>query len=89
MTVSAYNAIETAILEGVDARRRGATICPSEVARGLWSANEWRGHMDEVRAAAARLIDTGEIVATQGGRPVDIRNARGPIRLGRPTEGGP
>ncbi|MES1948101.1 hypothetical protein C84B14_12156 [Salinisphaera sp. C84B14] len=41
--------------------------------------------MDEVRAAAARLIDTGEIVATQGGRPVDIRNARGPIRLGRPA----
>ncbi|WP_348765471.1 DUF3253 domain-containing protein [uncultured Salinisphaera sp.] len=89
MTDSGYNAIETAILEGVDARRRGATICPSEVARGLWSANEWRDHMDEVRAAAARLIDAGEIVATQGGWPVNIRNARGPIRLGRPTEGGP
>ena len=80
-----FDAIETAILERVHEREPGATICPSEVARGLWAANEWRSRMDDVRAAAARLAESGEIVATQHGAAVDIRTVRGPIRIGRPS----
>ena len=86
MTDNRSDTIETAILECVHAREPGATICPSEVARGLWPANEWRSRMDDVRAAAARLADSGEIVATQHGAPVDIQTVRGPIRIGRPPD---
>jgi len=64
------------------AHRRGAgrTFCPSEAARAL--ADDWRPLMPAVRMAAARLAAEGRIVATQKGRPVDPRTARGPIRLG-------
>lgn len=84
MTDNRSDTIETAILECVHAREPGATICPSEVARGLWPANEWRSRMDEVRAAAGRLAGSGHIEVTQHGVQVDIRTARGPIRIGRP-----
>ncbi|ERJ18164.1 hypothetical protein SSPSH_002941 [Salinisphaera shabanensis E1L3A] len=86
MTDDRSDTIETAILERVHAREPGATICPSEVARGLWAANEWRSRMDDVRAAAARLAEAGDVVATQHGATVDIRTARGPIRIGRPAD---
>ena len=86
MTEPNTQAIEAAILNQVDAGAAGATICPSDVARNLWAATEWRDHMDTVRAAAARLAEAGEIVATQHGTVVDVRSARGPIRLGRPVD---
>lgn len=58
-------------------RRRGprASFCPSEAARAL--AADWRPLMPEVRRVAADL----PLLATQRGRPVDPRTARGPIRL--------
>jgi hypothetical protein len=56
-------------------------MCPSEVARAL--ADDWRPLMDEVRAAAARLVASGDIEVTQGGTVVDPETARGPIRLRR------
>jgi hypothetical protein len=37
--------------------------------------------MPDVRAAAARLQDRGAIDVYQRGRPVELRTARGPIRL--------
>jgi hypothetical protein len=40
--------------------------------------------MPSVRAAAAALADEGRIAVTQGGRKVDPRAARGPIRLAPP-----
>jgi hypothetical protein len=40
--------------------------------------------MDEVRAAAGRLAGSGHIEVAQHGVQVDIRTARGPIRIGRP-----
>ena len=65
------------------ARRAPSTICPSEVARAL-APNDWRPLMPRVREAAARLADSGEIVATQRGVVVDALDAHGPIRLSRP-----
>ncbi len=61
------------------ARGAGKSFCPSEVARGL--ATEWRPLMPEIRRVAAGLQAEGALVATQKGRPVEVRVARGPIRL--------
>ena len=74
---------EQAILELLGQRGPGKTICPSEAARVLGDDDGFREHMDEVRAAAGRLRDRGEVEVTQRGRPVDAQSARGPIRLGR------
>jgi Protein of unknown function (DUF3253) len=40
--------------------------------------------MPALRAAAAALAGEGLIAVTQGGRPVDPRAARGPVRLTLP-----
>lgn len=83
---SEHEALEQAILDLLARRREGATICPSEVARQTWP-DDWRPHMEEVRQAARRLVDRGEIEITQKGRPVDPSSARGPIRLRRTRTG--
>ena len=57
------------------ARGRTASFCPSEAARAL--SDDWRPLMPEVRRVAAQL----PLRATQKGAPVDLRTARGPIRL--------
>jgi Protein of unknown function (DUF3253) len=69
-------AVRAAILDLALQRGRGASFCPSEVAKAL--ASDWRPMMAEVRAMAARMP---EIVATQGGVEIDPTTARGPIRL--------
>lgn len=62
------------------ARGPGKTICPSEVAREV-APDDWRSRMDAVREVAAKMADAGELVVTQRGKPVDIRTARGAVRL--------
>jgi hypothetical protein len=63
-------------------RGLGKTFCPSEIARQISSKeDEWRSLMDPVRSAAAKLIDNGQLVCKQHGEIVDIRTAKGPIRL--------
>ena len=59
------------------AHRRGptASFCPSEAARLL--SPDWQPLMAEVRRVAADL----PLVATQGSVVVDVRSAKGPIRL--------
>lgn len=64
--------------------RSPASLCPSEVARACASGageESWRKLMPLVREIAAELADTGGIEATQGGKVVDVRTAKGPIRL--------
>jgi len=61
-------------------RGEGKTICPSEVARAL-APEGFRALMPAVRAAAQRMVDAGEIVVMQRGAIVELREARGPIRL--------
>ncbi|MET0402161.1 MAG: DUF3253 domain-containing protein, partial [Cystobacter sp.] len=72
--------LEQRILEMLDTRARGATMCPSEVARD-GGGEDWRERMEPVREAARRLVARGEVEILQGGRVVDPSTAKGPIRL--------
>lgn len=77
------DAIDAKILSMLRERADGATICPSEVARAL-EPNDWRPLMEPTRRAARRLAHRGDLLITQGGRPVDPQAIRGPIRLRLP-----
>ncbi|WP_201464700.1 DUF3253 domain-containing protein [Janibacter melonis] len=72
--------LEAAIRELLAARSAEATICPSEAARQV-GGDDWRDLMQPARDVVARLADAGEVEATQGGEVVDVRTARGPIRV--------
>jgi Protein of unknown function (DUF3253) len=72
--------LEQVILRLLGQRAPGASICPSDAARAARPGN-WRNLMDEVRAAAGRLAAEGRVDVTQGGQPVDIAQARGPVRI--------
>lgn len=61
-------------------RGKDKSVCPSEVARSLFS-NTWRSYMDEVRMAAVKLNKDGMIKITQKGKEVNLDNAKGPVRL--------
>jgi hypothetical protein len=78
--------LERAILDLLD-RRAPKTICPSDVARQVGTADGWRDLLEPVRAAAQRLVLAGELEVTQKGEVVDLPTVRGPVRLRRP-EGG-
>lgn len=78
-------ALERAILDLLDRRSRGATICPSEAARQVAGDGAWRALMEPARRAARRLVDRGELEITQRGQVVDPSTAKGPIRLRRPS----
>jgi len=70
---------DAAILDLLGARGAGKTICPSEVL----SPEDKQDHvkMEEVRAAARRLVHEGCIVIMQSGVVVSPERAKGPIRL--------
>lgn len=72
--------LRAVILELLERRGPGKTICPSDAARAL-VGKDFRPLMDIARAAAAELVADGEIEVTQRGKVVDIEQARGPIRL--------
>lgn len=74
-------ALEEAILDLLAKRAHHATICPSDAARLVAGDGEWRPLMEPARRAARRLVMTGSVVITQGGRIVDPSTARGPIRI--------
>lgn len=83
MSVPSDDRIRTTIDELLDARRDGATICPSDAARALRPDGDWRALMDDVRRVAADETDAGRLEVRQRGERVDPREARGPIRLAR------
>lgn len=60
--------------------RGTSTTCPSEIARAL-EPEDWRPLMQPVRDAASELQRAGRVDAYQRGRPVNVDEARGPIRL--------
>ena len=74
--------LEQVILRLLSQRAPGASICPSDAARAA-RPDDWRALMDEVRAAAGRLAARGGVEVTQGGQPVNIAQARGPVRIRR------
>lgn len=80
-------AIEQQIFGLLSRRAPEATVCPSEVARGLAApaaGADWRALMPEVRRVAQALAEAGRLQVTRGGEVVDATAPGGPIRLGRP-----
>lgn len=78
--------LEGAIRSLLDARRHGATICPSEAARQV-RPDHWRPLMERTREAARRMVATGAVQIVQKGVVVDPSTAKGPIRIRRLEEG--
>ena len=70
-----------AILELLAARGPEKTICPSDAARALAGDGDFRPLMPLVREAAGELVEAGRVEVTQGGKPVDLDAAKGPVRL--------
>ena len=70
---------ETQILELLEKRGAGKTICPSEVLANADKSN--KELMEKVRSSARLLVAKGKIVITQNGRIVDPSTAKGTIRL--------
>ncbi|MCV7085318.1 DUF3253 domain-containing protein [Mycolicibacter hiberniae] len=61
--------------------RAPGTACPSDIARIVGGAGNWRDLMESVRARAKALAGRGVIDIQQRGHTVDPTTARGPIRL--------
>ena len=72
--------IEAAILALVEARGRGASICPSEAARAI-EAEAWKPLMPRIHNAARRLSRAGRLRILAGGKPIEPDAMRGPVRL--------
>lgn len=81
-------ALEQSILDLLDGRRHGRTICPSDAARVVHDSDDdgWRELMEPARRAARRLVAQGAVEITQRGQVVDPSTARGPIRIRRRAE---
>lgn len=75
-------AIRAKLLDLAARRSEDATFCPSEAARGL--SADWRPLMQQVREAAAALVEQNKLVCTQRGLPAHPLTTRGAIRLARP-----
>jgi hypothetical protein len=75
--------LHRSIVKLLEQRHGGDTICPSEAARAVARdlGVEWRDLMRPVRHVAEVLYDQGRVEALQSGTSIDIRQARGPIRL--------
>lgn len=74
--------LRTAILDLLAARAATSTICPSDAARAVGGTG-WRAAMPRARDAAARLADERVVEVRQRGERVDVRTARGPVRIAR------
>ncbi len=75
--------IRECLIDLLVARGPGRTICMSEVAQALAtrSGYHWHDLMRPVRMVCVTLSEEGAIEAIQHEETVDIRSARGPIRL--------
>lgn len=75
--------IRECVLELLISRGPGRTICVSEAAQTLAtrSGYHWHDLMRPVRVVSARLVESGLVEALQQEEIVDIRVARGPVRL--------
>ncbi len=79
------NPVREAILNLVNERGVGKTICPTEAARAV-SEDKWRRALTDVRAEAVRLAKAGEIAIYRKGKPVDPDAFKGVYRLGLPRQ---
>jgi hypothetical protein len=76
--------LRASMLDLLARRAATSTICPSDAARAVGGAG-WRSAMPLARDVAARLADEGVVEVRQKGEPVDVRTARGPVRIARGT----
>jgi len=76
--------VEKTILDLLRRRGPDKTICPSEAARILAGAEDFRPLMRPVREAVGAMAARGELEVTENGRVVDPDRARGAIRLRLP-----
>jgi hypothetical protein len=60
--------------------RDGTTICPSDAARVVGGAS-WRDLVAVAREVAHALVEQDVVVVQQKGVAVDVREARGPVRI--------
>ena len=60
--------------------RDGTTICPSDAARVV-GGQRWRDVVPVAREVAHELALTEVVVVQQKGEAVDVRSARGPVRI--------
>ena len=74
--------LRAAILDLLSRRAATSTICPSDAARAV-GGPMWRDAMPLAREVAATLADAGTVEVRQRGEPVDVRIARGPVRIAR------
>ena len=74
------DSLEAAILELLNDRKPGASICPSEAARAVFD-NDWREQMPQVRSVANEMARQSQIEICQKGIAVYPATAKGPIRL--------
>jgi hypothetical protein len=84
--VADSKAIGTAIRRLLADRAINSSICPSEVARHLYPADEpaWRAAMPLVLEVAFDLADRGQVRVTRGSEDVDPASpGKGPVRLRR------
>lgn len=72
--------IELTIISKLNNRGMNKSVCPSEIAKELFS-DDWRLQMERVRSAARRLVNQNKIVITQKNKIVEPSTAKGPIRL--------
>ncbi|MEO7013162.1 MAG: DUF3253 domain-containing protein [Dokdonella sp.] len=75
--------IRECVLELLISRGPGRTICVSEAAQTLAirSGYHWHDLMRPVRVISSQMAESGMIEALQQEEIVDIRVARGPVRL--------
>ena len=73
--------IRECVLELLISRGPGRTICVSEAAQAIRSGYHWHDLMRPVRVISSQMAESGMIEALQQEEIVDIRVARGPVRL--------
>jgi len=81
-TGPAFDERIAAAVRSLTRKRDQSSICPSDVARTV-GGESWRALMPDVRRVAAELADREEVIVTQKGEAVSIRDARGPVRIVR------
>ena len=74
--------LRVSVLDLLSRRAPTSTICPSDAARAV-GGETWRDAMPLARDVAARLADDGVVEVRQHGERVDVRTARGPVRIAR------
>lgn len=75
------NTVEEAILDLINLRGPGKTICPTEAAKAV-SIKNWRKLLSEVRVSAVRLAVAEKASIYRRGKPVDPLNFKGVYRIG-------